>query len=100
MKKHTGWSYAPYKPLFYDTGDIYICHLTNGEGYFACDWLEGDGCTEYSLDYRERGSNADYINAGTTKECTFKVCGLNKEKEYELRSIIQKLPTTDNASES
>ena len=83
MKKHIGWSYAPYKPLFYDTGDIYICHLTNGDGYFTCDWLECENCTGYTLYYREKGSNADYINAGTTAECTFKVDGLDKEKEYE-----------------
>lgn len=83
MKKHKGWSYAPYKPLFFDTGDIYICRLTNGDGYFSCDWLECEGCTEYTLYYRERGSEDEFINAGTTAECTFKVSGLDREKEYE-----------------
>ena len=83
MKKHIGWSYRPYKPLLYDCGDIYICHLTNGDGWFCCDWLDEQGCDEYTLFYREKGSEAEFINAGTTKECTFKVSGLDKEKEYE-----------------
>ena len=82
MKKHIGWSYAPYTPPFFNTGDIYICHLTNGDGWFSCDWLDtGDGC--YSLFYREKGTHEPYINAGETKDCTFKVSGLDKEKDYE-----------------
>ena len=83
MKHHKGWSYAPYKPLFFDSGDIYICRLSNGDGFFECDWLPFDGCEEYNLFYREKGSAEDFIKADTTKECTCKVSGLDKEKEYE-----------------
>lgn len=83
MKAHIGWSYSPYKPLLFESGDIYICRISNGDGWFECDWLDVDGCEEYTLFYREKDSEAEYIKAGTTKECTFKVCGLDKEKEYE-----------------
>ena len=31
MKKPKTWSYAPYKPLFFNTGDIYVCRVVPHE---------------------------------------------------------------------
>ncbi len=52
MKKHKGWSYAPYKPLFFDIGDIYICRLSNGaDGLNATGCLLTDDCLTFKLYY-------------------------------------------------
>lgn len=35
MHKDIPWSYAPYKPYFHETGDIYICRVAmNGAHNF------------------------------------------------------------------
>ena len=39
MKGNNYWSYAPYRPLLTDVGDIYICRLSNGDGFFECELL-------------------------------------------------------------
>ncbi len=28
------WSYAPYRPYFYEVGDIYICRISPDKTYF------------------------------------------------------------------
>ena len=56
MKKSVNWSYRPYKPYFFDTGDIYICRLAPGKEYIHVEWLyEKD--ESYTLFYRKRGSD-------------------------------------------
>ena len=47
MKKHHGWSYAPYKPLFYDIGDIYICRLVPSSTAIHLEWLALEGTQTY-----------------------------------------------------
>ena len=40
MKPHTSWGYEHYKPLFYASGDIYICRIAPFAGGFTFDTKE------------------------------------------------------------
>ncbi|MBQ9117570.1 MAG: hypothetical protein IJY04_11160 [Clostridia bacterium] len=80
MKKHNGWSYAPYKPPFIDVGDIYICRIVPQENSIRFEWLED--VRECSVYLRKRGSEAfDFI--GQTSERFFIFYGLETETDYE-----------------
>ena len=82
MKKHNGWSYSPYKPLFFEVGDIYICRIAPDAESISLDWL-GIGDVEYSVFCKIRGS-ANFKNVGKTRENTFTVTGLENGGEYEV----------------
>lgn len=80
MKKYIGWSYTPFKPLFFDTGDIYICRLAPGATSIRLEWLSvGKECTVY---YREKGIG-EFMEAGSTHETYFDIVNLKKDTDYE-----------------
>ena len=55
MKGETTWSYAPYRPPMFDSGEIYICRIAPGKCCVTADWLcVGDGA-EYTFLWRIRG---------------------------------------------
>ncbi len=80
MKTHKNWSYRPYRPLFFDCGDIYICRVAPSPNGIHFEWLETGG--EYSVFYRKRGEEK-YINAGLTALSEFDIDGLESGAEYE-----------------
>ena len=53
MKGVHTWSFSPYKPFLFDTGDIYVCRLYPGEGKIGLDWLP--------LDDRSQGLNSGHV---------------------------------------
>lgn len=57
MKRSVNWSYRPYKPYFFNTGDIYICRLAPGKDYIHVEWLYDEGAS-YDLYYRKRGTDS------------------------------------------
>jgi len=80
MKKHSDWSYRPYKPLFTDTGDIYICRLEPSETSIRIEWLDiGECCSVF---YRIRNGN-EFSLAGTTDKCFFDITCLKSNTDYE-----------------
>ena len=80
MKGTTSWSFAPYKPLLFDIGDIYICRIAPTVNSIHIEWL-GDG--EYSVYYRKRG-DGEFILAGVTSGNEFDITGLCIDTDYEL----------------
>ena len=50
------WSFAPYKPFLFDTGDIYICRLYPGEGKIGLDWLPLEKAGIYTVVWKKRGA--------------------------------------------
>ena len=81
MKGYNGWSYAPYKPLLFETGDIYICRVVPGMNRVHFEWIDsGDG--EYQVYYRKRG-NEEFIAWKSTKENACDITGLTAETDYE-----------------
>ena len=74
MKKHKQWNYSPYRPLFVDVGDIYICRLAPDFDSLHLEWLS-IGDVEYSIYYSVRNQN-DFKLAGTTKDTEFTITNL------------------------
>ncbi len=81
MKKPKTWSYAPYKPLFFNTGDIYICRVVPKENSITIDWLPIDGVDNYNIFIRERDAE-EFVKIGVTSDTTFTVTGREYETEY------------------
>ena len=51
MKGYNGWSYRPYKPFLFDSGDIYICRVVPSENAVH---FERGGTPEFILDIQVR----------------------------------------------
>ncbi len=57
MKGVTSWSFRPYKPLLFDTGDIYICRIYPGVGTIGFAWLPLEGTETYTVHLRKRATD-------------------------------------------
>ena len=80
MKGTSSWSYRPYKPLLYDTGDIYICRIAPGKNEIHLEWLACGG--ECSVYFRKRGEE-HFALAGKASACEYTLTGLAYETDYE-----------------
>ena len=81
MKGHNLWSYAPYKPLLRNVGDIYVCRIVPSENAIHFEWLD-IGETEYSVFYRVRNSG-EFICCGKTKGTEFNIVNLETNTDFE-----------------
>ncbi len=81
MKGYNKWSYAPYRPPLRYIGDIYISRVVPSESSVYFEWLGDKGC-EYTVFYRERGSE-EFIRSGVTGETSYLIEGLTKDTDYE-----------------
>lgn len=81
MKGYSLWSYAPYKPLLRDVGDIYICRIAPSENEIHFEWLD-IGNTEYSVYYRKLNDD-DFILCGKTNGTEFDIKNLKTDTDYE-----------------
>ncbi len=57
MKGINRWSFAPYKPFLFDTGDIYICRLYPAVCQIGLDWLPLEGVSVYTVQWKKRGGD-------------------------------------------
>lgn len=81
MKYNKSWSYAPYRPLCSEVGDIYICRIAPYKQSVVFDWID-TGEAEYSVYFRERDCG-EFILSGVTKEKTYTIKNLKDGCEYE-----------------
>jgi len=81
MKGQSTWSYAPYKPFFFDTGDIYICRVVPYEHSIHFEWLSVDA-EQYEVYCKLREADT-FVLVGTTDQTFFDIEGLEYEKDYE-----------------
>ena len=81
MKGHNLWSYAPYKPLLRNVGDIYICRIAPRENTIHFEWLDADEA-EYSVYYRKRNDNV-FILCGKTNDTEFDIVNLEIDTDFE-----------------
>lgn len=81
MKPHTSWSYCPYKPLFFETGDIYISRVEPHSETITFDWLSS-GAKSYDVYYRPRFVG-EFEHVATTSELTYTITGLMPGMECE-----------------
>ena len=83
MKKHNGWSYAPYKPLFFNTGDIYVCRVVPHGNSVHFEWLDAS-LKGYKIYVKEReNKEAPFRLVGETSACEYDITGLENEVDYE-----------------
>lgn len=81
MKGYSNWSYAPYRPLLGNTGDIYITRVVPHENKIHFEWL-GNDSTEYTVFFRKK-DETEFSNAGTTNKCEFDIENLADGTDYE-----------------
>lgn len=81
MKGYHLWSYAPYKPLLRDVGDIYICRVAPSENAIHFEWLNID-VAEFSVFYRKRDT-ADFVLCGKTNSTEFDIENLDTDSDFE-----------------
>lgn len=81
MKGYSKWSYAPYRPLLYNVGDIYICRVAPNKNEIHLEWLPDDAGTK-KIFYRKRDEK-DYIFADETALCEYTIKGLETDSDYE-----------------
>lgn len=81
MKGHNGWSYAPYKPFLFETGDIYICRIVPDVDSIHFEWL-GDQDVEYQVFLREKEEGV-FACCGTAKGNEYTIEGLAEKRDYE-----------------
>ena len=84
MTGTTSWSFAPYKPLLFDTGDIYICRLYPGVGTIGLDWLPLDDATGYTVCWRNRKAFA-WVGSAYVEDSSYTITGLADETDYEVQ---------------
>ena len=82
MKAHKNWSYAPYSPLFWNSGDIYICRLAPGKNHITLQWLDvGAAC--YEVFVRVRGEG-EFVLAGSVSGTEYTISTDRTDTDYEL----------------
>ena len=81
MKGCNTWSYAPYKPLLFSVGDIYICRIAPSKDAIHFEWLD-IGAKEYSVFCRKRGAE-DFCLCGSTAGTEFDITELDADCDYE-----------------
>lgn len=81
MKGYSLWSYAPYKPLLRDVGDLYICRIAPGKQEIHLQWLDATGA-EYCVFCRKRDEGA-FTLWGKTTASQFCIADLQTDTDYE-----------------
>ena len=82
MKHQKEWSFNPYKPIFFDIGDIYICRVVPSPTAIHFEWKALEEAQVYSVFYRVRNTG-EFQKIGETQELSFDITGLESETEYE-----------------
>lgn len=80
MQGQNTWSYAPYKPFLWETGDIYICRVAPSFDAIHLEWL--DIGEQYTVFCRIRGAEA-FTHCGVTAATEFDLSGLEPDTDYE-----------------
>lgn len=81
MKGYNKWSYSPYRPFFFETGDIYISRIAPAESKIHIEWLD-EGDVRYSVYVKERGRD-EFILSGTTFGNEFDIEVALPGRDYE-----------------
>ena len=81
MKGINTWSYAPYRPFLYETGDIYICRIAPCENEIHFEWLaENDEVCEVFFRKRDEG---EFVKAGESSAGEYTIKELCSDTDFE-----------------
>ena len=81
MQRSINWSWRPYKPYFFDVGDIYICRIAPGKGYIHFEWLNDDALT-CSIHWRKRDTGEYNVIENVTAS-QYTLTDLEDNTDYE-----------------
>lgn len=91
MKGTTTWSFHPYKPLLFDTGDIYVCRIYPDSCRIGFDWLPIEGVNRYTVYWKKRDEET-YQSKDTPKtSCILTSLEDNTDYEFYVSDISGKL---------
>lgn len=101
MKGTNLWSYAPYKPLLRNVGDIYISRIAPSENQIHFEWL-GELNNTYTVFYRKR-DEGEFIEYTQTKNFECDIINLTEQTDYEFfvsandkKSLVRLARTGEN----
>jgi len=80
MKYQKSWNYAPYRPKFFEVGEIYICRVEPRKNSIVFDFLGGG---EKNSIFCKKRDDADFIMVGETCDSSFTINGLCEGSDYE-----------------
>ena len=78
----TGWTYSPYKPFLFNTGDIYICRVVPGEFSIHFEWIGLDSNSEYTV-YLRKKDDGNFEEICTVSDTFCDINGLVSDTDYE-----------------
>ena len=81
MKKHNGWSYSVYQPLFKET-ELYICRIVPTQNSICVYWKDA-GERAYDVYYRPMNTTDDYCHFSTVEGLECEITDLDFEVDYE-----------------
>ena len=81
MQKSIKWSFRPYRPYFFDCGDIYICRIAPDKESIRFEWLGEEG-KEYTVFLKKR-ADSEYTEFRGIKDSFFSIDGLEDFTDYE-----------------
>ena len=81
MTGYNKWSFSPYKPYFFETGDIYINRVCPYETSIHFEWNNTED-KEYEIFYRKRDCG-EYKKSGVTCDTEYDIIDLTEDYEYE-----------------
>lgn len=89
MRGYSYWSYRPYKPLLFDSGDIYICRIAPQQNSIHVEWLKNG--EKYRIYLRKKGEG-QFSLIGETVKTEYDLTQLETETDYEfyVQSDIKK----------
>jgi len=80
MKGSNTWSYHPYRPFFWEVGELYICRVVPYETAVHFEWLH-EQKSAYEIFYKKR-EEEQFVLAGRTEDCAFTLKNLETETDY------------------
>ena len=85
VKYNKKWSYAPYRPFFYEVGEPYINRIIPNVNNIHIEWCadESNCNAEYEIYCRPR-SEGEFKRYAETKALEYTISGLNEKWEYEV----------------
>ncbi len=81
MKGYNYWSYSPYKPPLWNTGDIYICRIVPYENSIHFEWLKNNE-EKFEIYFRIR-NEGEFTLCGSTEKSAFDITGLTENTDYQ-----------------
>ncbi|MBE6537123.1 MAG: hypothetical protein E7673_04135 [Ruminococcaceae bacterium] len=81
MKGYNKWSYSPYRPFFFDAGEIYISRIAPSEFSVHLEWL-CEKKEKHSVYYKKR-EDTEFTLFGEIFDTECDVDGLTTDTDYE-----------------